>query len=445
MKIRSFLFPGALFFALPLSGFALGFRLPDQDAFATARGEAFAATADNASAVYYNPAGVGMLDGQRFRLGVYGIELRTDVSPAIGGPDIENKHEIQSIPQIFYTVKPAGSSVAFGFGLYSPFGLGSEYPENSSFRELAIKARIRMLTLSPVLAWKINDQLSVAAGPTINFADAKFERGILGPGDKFRFEGSGVGVGAQVGVLWQPTKQHSFGAVYRSPFDIRFSGHSSAQLSDEQKRNLVAINEQIALANAGIRQVRATVPEPFVDTVLTGLGLPLEEIDPVPTSFPEEDADAKIRFPQSVTVGYSFRPTAAWNFEVNVDWTDWDNLNEVTLHQSSSSDVTLPFNYESSFFYEFGATHYLENGFNISAGYIYSENSVPNESFSPSVPDSNRHIFSAGVGYESERFSVALAYQYIYGPERVIEQGTAADGTYQTTAQALSLSVGCNF
>ncbi len=54
---------------------ATGFRLPDQDAFATARGEAFAATADNASAVYYNPAGITQIQGQQVRGGVYGLNL----------------------------------------------------------------------------------------------------------------------------------------------------------------------------------------------------------------------------------------------------------------------------------------------------------------------------------------------------------------------------------
>src|SRR6266581_6650411 len=49
-----------------------GFRLPDQDAFATARGEAFATTADNASAIYYNPAGISQLKGGHFRCGIYG-------------------------------------------------------------------------------------------------------------------------------------------------------------------------------------------------------------------------------------------------------------------------------------------------------------------------------------------------------------------------------------
>ena len=64
-----------------MSGFANGFRLVDQDAFATARGGAFVATADNASAVYYNPAGLTQLEGVNFRGGVYGIYLDPTYRP----------------------------------------------------------------------------------------------------------------------------------------------------------------------------------------------------------------------------------------------------------------------------------------------------------------------------------------------------------------------------
>src|SRR5213083_2807851 len=46
---------------LPTVSFALGIRIADQDARATARGNAFTATADNPSAIYYNPAGITQL------------------------------------------------------------------------------------------------------------------------------------------------------------------------------------------------------------------------------------------------------------------------------------------------------------------------------------------------------------------------------------------------
>src|SRR5664279_1080376 len=64
---------------------ANGFGLPDQDAFATARGEAFVATADNPSAIYYNPAGITQLKGNNLRGGIYGINLDPSYSPPNSG------------------------------------------------------------------------------------------------------------------------------------------------------------------------------------------------------------------------------------------------------------------------------------------------------------------------------------------------------------------------
>src|SRR6478609_2901416 len=52
---------------------AVGFRVPNQDPDGIARGNAFAATADNPSAIYYNPAGITQLEGQQIRVGIYSI------------------------------------------------------------------------------------------------------------------------------------------------------------------------------------------------------------------------------------------------------------------------------------------------------------------------------------------------------------------------------------
>jgi len=62
----------------PATTHALAPRIADQDPTATARGNAFAATADNPSAIYYNPAGITQLEGQNFRLGIYAISLNSD-------------------------------------------------------------------------------------------------------------------------------------------------------------------------------------------------------------------------------------------------------------------------------------------------------------------------------------------------------------------------------
>ena len=143
-----------------------------------------------------------------------------------------------------------------------------------------------------------------------------------------------------------------------------------------------------------------------------------------------------------------------WNFEVNVDWTDWDSLNTVVVKQSPP--LQLPFNWRSSFFYEFGATYYFGDNYRVSAGYIYSENTVPDSSFNPVVPDSDRHIFSVGLGKTYKRLRWDAAYQLAFGPTRTVSGSPfntnpftgaveSADGRYEFISHALTVSLGYTF
>jgi long-chain fatty acid transport protein len=109
-----------------------------------------------------------------------------------------------------------------------------------------------------------------------------------------------------------------------------------------------------------------------------------------------------------------------------------------------SGNVAIPFNYRSSFLYEFGVTRYF-GPWHASGGYVYSQRTVPNESFNPIVPDSDRHIFSLGIGRKYDHMSWDVAYQYIWGPERNIDRGTVVDGNYRFEAHAVSLALGYHF
>lgn len=412
MKYQFFVPLAVAALAFPSLSHGLGTRLASQDADAIARGEAFAATADNPSAIFYNPAGITQLDGVQVRLGTYAIALDVSVDLRSPGPSFDNRYEQQYVPQFFATWTIPNSRFSIGLGTYAPFGLALEYPDDTPFRTLAKKGSITYLTINPVIAVKITDSLSFAGGLMINRASAELEQGVLAPGDKFRFEGDDVALGFNLGLRWQPHRMHAFGVTYRSATTMNFEGQTHLQYDG------------------------FTMPV----QVAPGVVIPFD----VPGVDRKENARASFRFPQVVVFGYSFRPTPDWNFEFNVDWTDWDNLNTVTVRQQKSADVALPFNWESSFMYEFGVTRKIGT-WKLSAGYIYSENSVPNESFNPIVPDSNRHIIAAGVGQELEHFNWALAYQYAYGPRRTIDQGTVADGDYRFQSHALTLSVGYRF
>src|SRR5215475_9240351 len=102
---------------------ALGTRIPNQDAEAIGRGNAFTATADNPSALYYNPAGITQLEGHNVQAGcLLYMNIYADYdSPS--GERFENKHKLLPIPNLGYVFTPKDQPFSFGLGVYAPFGL----------------------------------------------------------------------------------------------------------------------------------------------------------------------------------------------------------------------------------------------------------------------------------------------------------------------------------
>ncbi|MBA4149596.1 MAG: outer membrane protein transport protein [Verrucomicrobia bacterium] len=371
---------------------AVAFRLPNQDPEAIARGNAFAATADNPSAIYYNPAGITQLDGHHFTLGLYLVSAGTEFESS-SGLKARTDTTFQPVPQLYYVYSPEESRFSYGLGVYAPYGLSLDWGDNNPFRTLAQNGQIVYATINPVVAYQVHRTLSIAIGPTINYSKAELERGIgVFPGDQFRFKGDGIDYGFNAGLFWHPHEKWAFGLNYRYATEIKYKGDSEAS--------------------------------PF---------------------FPPTSSSGSVRFPQFAVAGVSFRPTENWNLEVNIDWTDWDNVNEIVFRDTSFGDIPFPLNYTSSFMYQFGVTRKLPNDFFVSAGYFFSENSSPEEFFNPIVPDSDLHLGSFGFGRRGERWNWAFAYHFGYNPGRDINNGTLADGTYKTLNHGFNLSATLKF
>ena len=174
-------------------------------------------------------------------------------------------------------------------------------------------------------------------------------------------------------------------------------------------------------------------------------------------SIPPADTSAKFQYPQIVSAGVSFRPTPQWNIEANVDWTDWNTLNTVTLKGTQNLglfpfDLSLPLNWRGSWFYEIGATRYLGKGYFVSAGYFFSSNSTSERDFTPAVPDTDLHVGSLGGGYKGEHWRWAIAAQFITGPWRDVNAsqpnpitGESANGKYRLITPAVTVSLGYHF
>jgi long-chain fatty acid transport protein len=380
-----------------------GLRIPHQDAAATSRADAFVATADNASAVFYNPAGITQLEGMNFRLGNYALHLDVE-HRAPGGGTFHNQERLINAPHAYYTWSPDNSPISLGLGVNAPFGLSLDYGDDLPSRNANKKAKLIVVSVAPVLAYQLTETLSIGAGPTINYGEAQDRRGISEPGDGFKFRGSGVAVGFNAGILWKPAPKHAFGIAYHSAMDFNFSGHTQVTV------------------------------KPFS---ALGSGEKLR--------FPEEDATLSAKLPQFIVVGYSFRPTPEWNFEVNVDWTDWDNFNSSPLRQQTSPDGALVFDWRSGFIYEAGVTRKFGDGFYASVGYAFSEGNTPESTFTPGVPDGDRHIVSAGIGRRGKHFDWDIGYQYSVTGYRTIDNDGPADGLWKLQSHAVVLTIGYHF
>jgi long-chain fatty acid transport protein len=378
---------------LPGSAYALGVRIPNQDPAAIARGNAFAATADNPSAMYYNPAGITQLEGQNVQIGsLFYLNIYAEYeSPS--GSKTENEHEIIPVPELHYTYQLKGTPLSFGLGVFAPFGLSMKWPNDAPFATAGLEGQLTYVTAHPVVALKVSETLSIAAGPTFNASELEVRQGILNfPGARLKFKGDDVGFGGNVGILWQPWREWSFGLTYKSPVRLNYDGTATLR------------------------------PSP-----------PLKSFS----------SSATLDFPQIIAGGVSFRPNRNWNFEFDVDWTDWHTADALAIDKLP----TRPLDWHSSFFYEVGATRYLSHGYFVSAGYFFSGASTSERYYIPSVPDTDLHVASLGGGFRGAHWSWAAAFQLIGGGWRTVENSAdpTANGKYRLFTPTLSVSGGYHF
>jgi long-chain fatty acid transport protein len=386
------------------SAIGVAFRLPNQDPEGISRGNAEAATADNPSAIYYNPAGISQLDGTQARAGLYVISADTSFSGPSGKAETDSTP--QAVPQFYATTKLTDLPLTFGLGIYAPYGLSLDWGSHNPFRTAAEKGSLLYASVNPVVAWQVLPSLSVAIGPTLNYSQAKLQQGlsVVNPTDQFKFRGDGFDAGFNAGILWQPHPQWSFGVNYRSPTTINYSGHS--------------------------------------DTAPT---------QPFPPYYGYTHTHASVEFPQYVVGGVSFRPTTNWNFEVDLDWTEWASINKIvfkgTPYHAFNADPTFVLNYTSSLMYEFGVTRQLGSGYFLNLGIFYSENSSPSRNFNPIVPDANLILPGIGIGHRGVTWDWAVAYHCGIGTGRDINNDTnpTVNGTYKSFNNAFNVAATYKF
>lgn len=382
-------------FASPAPADPGGFQVAAQHARASGQAEAYTAQADDPSAIYYNPAGLTQFAGSALTTGLYIVHPDFEFR---GLTDTVHNHEPAYIPH-FYASSDFGSDRwRFGLGVNNVFGLSENWGNDGPLRQIVTSAELMVINVAPTLAYRVNDHFSLGAGLNLYHGDLTLNTRtpVLGPPEgAFNLGGDDQALGFTLGALWTLNPRHAIGLVYRSPFHFDLEGS-------------------------------AKIERPGLPTVGPA------------------DITAGLDLPQIITLGYAFRPTPKLKLEFDIQYANWETLDRVVIQSPDPFFNALPprvFGYHDAFSYRFGVQYQFNPTWTLRAGYIFDESATPNHTFTPAVLDIDSHIFTAGVGYSRPRWAVDLAYRFIIGEDRTINNSiNSPPGEYTDITHTLMLS-----
>lgn len=360
-----------------------GFRNPFHDSAAIAQGNAFAAQADNASAIFYNPAGMTQLRGIQFAGGVQFVSVNTKFTSPTGATVQNDKPFPIGLPppgQLFVTanLKDLGVSwlgdLSAGLGVQNLYGFAAKYPVNGPFNTAVTFAQLPLIAIKPTLAYKLTESFSVGLGADIlTFAN------FLGEGQAERqFQaapGSGFPAGTSLELNGQGTTAGLNASFLYTPW----------RTEDGKPR----------LSIAGIWRSQAVLPlkgEFRANGALVA------------------NASTSIRLPEVWTGGVAFWPVRhherEWKLEVDVDYVRWQSIRDASVQFSNGATIPNPQQWKNAMTVNVG-TEYKWLGLTdthawdvaLRTGYMRSQTPVSDLNFDPAFADNDAHVVSAGVGF----------------------------------------------
>ncbi|MES2563689.1 MAG: outer membrane protein transport protein, partial [Pseudomonadota bacterium] len=228
-------------------GFAIGTQSGSGTGNAYSGG---AASAEDASVVWYNPAAMTALpSGKHVSSALHAIKpsfkfLDSGSTFPVGTGEGGDGGDWAYIPNAYFATD-LGRGWHAGVGLNAPFGLATHYDAGWRGQFTALKSEIKSLNINPAIAYKMSDTLSIGAGVSVQKLQAKLSSfsGAAALGN-VTLKADDIGFGFNAGVLFQPTASTRFGVSYRSSFkyelegDARFSGPAGALFNGDISVNV---------------------------------------------------------------------------------------------------------------------------------------------------------------------------------------------------------------
>ncbi len=340
---------------------------------ASAQGYSFAGVASgsgNLSSMFWNPAVITMAPGWQTELSLSLIIPRVEINPLPSVPTFVfgGSGDIgqDAIVPASYNSYQINDMLWVGLSSTSPYGLVTDPRDNWAGQAYSRSSKIFSLNVNPVVGIKINDWISVAAGPSLQYFDIRLKRAAaITPGaPSVTLDGDDIGFGFTAGVTLTPFAGTTIGIGYRSQIDHELEG-----------------------------------------TVTSPAGR-------IPIS-------SDLTTPDQLTIGISQVITPALTVHAGFEWTNWSVLETPLVVGPGGTIVTdLPLNYDDGFFYSLGFDYKLTDQLTLRAGLAYEESPIDTEVRSTRLPDNDRIWASVGASYQwNNKLSFDIAYTHIFAKE----------------------------
>lgn len=418
-------------------------RIQGQGTAASAMSNAFAAQADDPSALHYNPAGMTQLQGVQFMAGALasggstnftgptGVTARGDRNGSAAWPPPGHTFLTANLKDLGLT---ALGDFTAGVGVTVPFGSLTRWPNDGPFKTATTFNTLPLLDIKPTLAYKATENLSLGLGADIytfsNFVgEGQIEKqSISSAGVKTELNGKGTAAGFNASLLYTALRNAdgkplaNVGIVYRSQATMHLSG--------------------ALLANgAKVSDAKATLVLPQVITGAIALW-------PVRTSERE------------------------WKLELDVDYVGWKSVRNLDVTLGNGTTIAQPQNWKNTYAVMVG-TEYKWLALEplphwevaLRAGYTNQQNQMPDLTYDPGIPSSDLHIVGGGVGFlckeqgsflslmrcgdlgvgslKPQAIGLDLSYQTAFYEDRTVvgNRNSTVNGTYKTMLHVGSLSI----
>lgn len=405
--------------ALTASAHAGGFQLNEHGARAMAQAGAFAARANDPSAIFFNPAGLSYLRGAHIMAGATFI---APVNSYYGPSNLNSNEQWDMEKQVFYPPNLYITNTwtdgmlkgfAVGIGVSTPFGLGTKWDDNWVGRAVTREIELQTFYVMPTISYAVNDFVSVGAGLNVVFSNVSLRRAVTNfePAMDLELEGTGnTAFSWNVGLMLRPTEDLSFGFTYRAETEIDFEGTAD-------------FNPPASLA----------------------------------TLFPGGNVTTGLDAPATWFAAVAWSPADNFDIEFDFQGIQWSSYKELTIDFETDAqntpgvaqdDVTSPKNYEDTWIARLGFEYRLSGmGLALRGGYFYDSNPVPDKHLEPLLPDADRHGLNIGLGFDMlPGITLDLAYLHMIILDRVTEStsfpgGVYMDGLYTGSANLFAVNI----